>query len=310
MGRVKLKIKRLENNSGRQVTYSKRRSGILKKAKELSILCDIDLILLMFSPTGKPTICIGERSNIEEVIAKYAQLTPQERAKRKLESLEALKKTFKKLDHDENFAKQHLIGLQCAAAQFQTDMQLPLGLTGEPGPSSWFQNGGADGQQAMMLPDDSSQLHQRDIAGCSTITSLQGYPGYFSMTKQETDTGGGSEHGQAAVHQPPPPPPDFSQAECLTSLHLGAQFPDAPCFDHPSLFNDRMFRPDAVELHDGGAGMDFVGGGHFDLPRPGDEASFQNWASAAACGAAMFDHHHQQEQHHQQPQSSSAQVSA
>lgn len=61
MGRVKLKIKRLENNSGRQVTYSKRRSGILKKAKELSILCDIDLILIMFSPTDKPTICIGDR---------------------------------------------------------------------------------------------------------------------------------------------------------------------------------------------------------------------------------------------------------
>lgn len=61
MGRVKLKIKRLENNSGRQVTYSKRRSGILKKAKELSILCDIDLMLIMFSPTDKPTICIGDR---------------------------------------------------------------------------------------------------------------------------------------------------------------------------------------------------------------------------------------------------------
>jgi hypothetical protein len=103
----------------------------------------------------------------------------------------------------ENFAKQHLIGLQCATAQvkdsasdllqclleykkffrhiselfqvrisdndvaaynffqFQTDMQLPLGLTGDPGPSSWFQNAGADGQQTMMLPDDSSLLHQR-----------------------------------------------------------------------------------------------------------------------------------------------------
>ncbi|OVA12187.1 Transcription factor [Macleaya cordata] len=102
MGRVKLKIKRLENTSGRQVTYSKRRAGILKKARELSILCDIDIALLMFSPTGKPTLCLGERSNIEEVIAKFAQLTPQERAKRKLESLEALKKTFKKLDHDVN----------------------------------------------------------------------------------------------------------------------------------------------------------------------------------------------------------------
>ncbi|XP_010258315.1 PREDICTED: agamous-like MADS-box protein AGL65 isoform X2 [Nelumbo nucifera] len=102
MGRVKLKIKRLENTSGRQITYSKRRTGILKKARELSILCDIDIALLMFSPSGKPTLCLGERSNIEEVIAKFAQLTPQERAKRKLESLEALKKTFKKLDHEVN----------------------------------------------------------------------------------------------------------------------------------------------------------------------------------------------------------------
>ncbi|CAM8933901.1 unnamed protein product [Rhodiola kirilowii] len=100
MGRVKLKIKRLESTSSRQVTYSKRRSGILKKAKELSILCDIDILLLMFSPSGRPTIFHGNRSSIEEVIAKFAQLTPQERAKRKLESLEALKKTFKKLDHD------------------------------------------------------------------------------------------------------------------------------------------------------------------------------------------------------------------
>ncbi|KAK8618149.1 hypothetical protein V6N13_116019 [Hibiscus sabdariffa] len=102
MGRVKLKIKRLESYSNRQVTYSKRRTGILKKAKELSILCDIHIILLMFSPTGKPTLFHGARSNIEEVIAKFAQLRPQERAKRKLESLEALKKTFMKLDHDLN----------------------------------------------------------------------------------------------------------------------------------------------------------------------------------------------------------------
>ncbi|KAL6908090.1 hypothetical protein ACP4OV_002260 [Aristida adscensionis] len=372
MGRVKLKIKRLENGSGRQVTYSKRRSGILKKAKELSILCDIDLILLMFSPNGKPTICVGDKSNIEEVIAKYAQLSPQERAKRKLESLEALKKTFKKLDHDvniqdflgsggqtveelsshlgslqcqmadvqkrlsywsepekvenidhirameqslkeslnrirmhkENFAKQHLIGLQCAAAQFQNEMQMPLGLPGDPNALSWFHNGGVDEKQPIMLPEDPTMLHQRDI-GCSTSTSLQSYPGYFSMSKQSTDTGGGSEHGQPAVQQPQAP--EFGQAECLTSLHLGAQFPFPP-FDHTSLLNERMFRPDAVELQDAGAGIDFGGGGGgggggaFDLPRPGDEASFQNWASAA-CGAAMFDHHQQQHHHQQQPPS-------
>ncbi|KAF5937861.1 hypothetical protein HYC85_025367 [Camellia sinensis] len=97
MGRVKLKIKRLESTSNQQVTYSRRRNGILKKAKELSILCDIDIVLLMFSPTRKATLFRGECSNIEEVITKFAQLTPQERTKRS-----ALKKTFKKLDHDVN----------------------------------------------------------------------------------------------------------------------------------------------------------------------------------------------------------------
>ncbi|KAJ8441355.1 hypothetical protein Cgig2_024867 [Carnegiea gigantea] len=120
MGRVKLEIKRLENSSNRQSTYSKRKHGILKKAHELSVLCDVDLVLIMFSPGGKPAVCCGKHS-IEEVIAKFNQLPPQERAKRKLEGLEvsllflhvpiidissrdtiALKKTFKKLDHDVN----------------------------------------------------------------------------------------------------------------------------------------------------------------------------------------------------------------
>ncbi|XP_022732929.1 agamous-like MADS-box protein AGL30 isoform X1 [Durio zibethinus] len=102
MGRVKLKIKKLENTNGRQATYAKRKHGIMKKANELSILCDVEIILLMFSPTNKPSLCIGKGSSIEEIIEKFAQLTPQERVKRKLESLEALKKTFKKLDHDVN----------------------------------------------------------------------------------------------------------------------------------------------------------------------------------------------------------------
>ncbi|XP_010415605.1 PREDICTED: agamous-like MADS-box protein AGL30 isoform X2 [Camelina sativa] len=107
MGRVKLKIMKLRNMNARQSTYAKRKHGIMKKAKELSILCDIDVVLLMFSPTGKASLCLGKNS-IGEVIAKFAQLTPQERAKRsiclrlnrKLENLEALKKMFFKLDHD------------------------------------------------------------------------------------------------------------------------------------------------------------------------------------------------------------------
>ncbi|XP_056683398.1 agamous-like MADS-box protein AGL30 isoform X2 [Spinacia oleracea] len=102
MGKVKLDIKKLENASSRQATYSKRKHGILKKAQELSILCDIDLALVMFSPGGKPSLCCGKHS-IEEIIARLNQLPPQERTKRKLEGLEALKKAYKKKsEHDVN----------------------------------------------------------------------------------------------------------------------------------------------------------------------------------------------------------------
>nr|XP_027075722.1 agamous-like MADS-box protein AGL104 [Coffea arabica]XP_027076830.1 agamous-like MADS-box protein AGL104 [Coffea arabica] len=47
MGRVKLPISRIVNNTNRQVTFSKRRNGILKKAYELAVLCDIDIALFM-----------------------------------------------------------------------------------------------------------------------------------------------------------------------------------------------------------------------------------------------------------------------
>lgn len=52
---MKLEIKKIENPTNRQVTYSKRRNGLIKKAYELSVLCDIDIGLIMFSPSGKLT---------------------------------------------------------------------------------------------------------------------------------------------------------------------------------------------------------------------------------------------------------------
>nr|TKR68825.1 truncated transcription factor CAULIFLOWER D-like isoform X2 [Populus alba] len=52
-GRGKVELKRIENPTRRQVTFSKRRNGLLKKAFELSILCDAEVSLFIFSPTGK-----------------------------------------------------------------------------------------------------------------------------------------------------------------------------------------------------------------------------------------------------------------
>jgi MADS-box transcription factor len=53
MGRGRVQLKRIENKINRQVTFSKRRSGLLKKAHEISVLCDADVGLIVFSSKGK-----------------------------------------------------------------------------------------------------------------------------------------------------------------------------------------------------------------------------------------------------------------
>ncbi|KAI4328108.1 hypothetical protein L6164_020492 [Bauhinia variegata] len=53
MGRGKIVIQRIDNSTSRQVTFSKRRKGLIKKAKELAVLCDAEIGLMIFSSTGK-----------------------------------------------------------------------------------------------------------------------------------------------------------------------------------------------------------------------------------------------------------------
>lgn len=53
MARGKIQIKRIENATNRQVTYSKRRNGLFKKANELTVLCDAKVSIIMFSSSGK-----------------------------------------------------------------------------------------------------------------------------------------------------------------------------------------------------------------------------------------------------------------
>lgn len=53
MGRGRVVLQRIENKINRQVTFSKRRNGLLKKAYELSVLCDAEVCLIIFSSRGK-----------------------------------------------------------------------------------------------------------------------------------------------------------------------------------------------------------------------------------------------------------------
>ncbi|CAA0832197.1 MADS-box protein SOC1 [Striga hermonthica] len=73
MVRGKVQMKRIENASSRQVTFSKRRNGLLKKAYELSVLCDAEVALIIFSQKGR--LYEFASSNMQKTIEKYIELT-------------------------------------------------------------------------------------------------------------------------------------------------------------------------------------------------------------------------------------------
>ncbi|CAL1410538.1 unnamed protein product [Linum trigynum] len=54
MGRRKIEMKMVTDRSCRQVTFSKRRTGLFKKANELATLCAVQIAIIVFSPGGKP----------------------------------------------------------------------------------------------------------------------------------------------------------------------------------------------------------------------------------------------------------------
>ncbi|KAK6117748.1 hypothetical protein DH2020_048509 [Rehmannia glutinosa] len=76
MVRGKVQMRRIENATSRQVTFSKRRNGLLKKAYELSVLCDAEVALIIFSQKGR--LYEFSSSNMQKTIEKYLQRAREE----------------------------------------------------------------------------------------------------------------------------------------------------------------------------------------------------------------------------------------
>ncbi|XP_057464558.1 MADS-box protein SVP-like isoform X2 [Actinidia eriantha] len=69
MVRQRIQIKKIDNVTARQVTFSKRRRGLFKKAQELSTLCDAEIALIVFSATGR--LFEYSSSSMNEVIERH-----------------------------------------------------------------------------------------------------------------------------------------------------------------------------------------------------------------------------------------------
>ncbi|CAL5199716.1 unnamed protein product [Lathyrus oleraceus] len=70
-GRKKIEIKKLDKESNKQVTFSKRRQGLFKKASELCILCDVHASIIVFSGAHK-LFCFGH-PDTDAIIDSYVK---------------------------------------------------------------------------------------------------------------------------------------------------------------------------------------------------------------------------------------------
>ncbi|KAK0605610.1 hypothetical protein LWI29_028750 [Acer saccharum] len=68
MGRVKIQLKKIEEKRDRQISYFKRKDGLIKKAYELTTLCDVDVALIIFSSAGKLIIFDGKRRILKTLL--------------------------------------------------------------------------------------------------------------------------------------------------------------------------------------------------------------------------------------------------
>ncbi|KAJ2830427.1 Myocyte-specific enhancer factor 2C [Coemansia erecta] len=69
MGRKKIKIQTIKDERNRQVTFLKRKAGLLKKAYELSVLCDSEIAVIIFSSQNK--LVQYASTNMDKVLMRY-----------------------------------------------------------------------------------------------------------------------------------------------------------------------------------------------------------------------------------------------
>uniref|UniRef100_A0A0D3DVC8 MADS-box domain-containing protein n=2 Tax=Brassica oleracea var. oleracea TaxID=109376 RepID=A0A0D3DVC8_BRAOL len=95
MGRKKIDLKTIECPKERSSKYSKRKKGLLKKAEEMAVLCDSDIILLVFSPTSKPNLFYPHYRPLSRILEKLSNMSEYEREERRAYTKKTLVKLLK-----------------------------------------------------------------------------------------------------------------------------------------------------------------------------------------------------------------------
>ncbi|KAA8546451.1 hypothetical protein F0562_002810 [Nyssa sinensis] len=128
MGRGKIEIKRIENQSNRQVTYSKRRNGIMKKAKEITVLCDAHVSLVIFASSGKMHEYCSPSTNLIDILDRYHKQSGKRLWDAKHENLSNELDRIKKENDSMQIELRHLKGEDITSLHYKELMAIEEAL--------------------------------------------------------------------------------------------------------------------------------------------------------------------------------------
>ncbi|XP_033824404.1 myocyte enhancer factor 2aa isoform X1 [Periophthalmus magnuspinnatus] len=89
MGRKKIQITRIMDERNRQVTFTKRKFGLMKKAYELSVLCDCEIALIIFNSSNK--LFQYASTDMDKVLLKYTEYNEPHESRTNADIVEKLR---------------------------------------------------------------------------------------------------------------------------------------------------------------------------------------------------------------------------
>ncbi|XP_051684070.1 myocyte-specific enhancer factor 2B isoform X2 [Oryctolagus cuniculus] len=96
MGRKKIQISRILDQRNRQVTFTKRKFGLMKKAYELSVLCDCEIALIIFNSANR--LFQYASTDMDRVLLKYTEYSEPHESRTNSDILETLRRRGVGLD--------------------------------------------------------------------------------------------------------------------------------------------------------------------------------------------------------------------
>ncbi|XP_067356782.1 myocyte enhancer factor 2aa isoform X7 [Channa argus] len=166
MGRKKIQITRIMDERNRQVTFTKRKFGLMKKAYELSVLCDCEIALIIFNSSNK--LFQYASTDMDKVLLKYTEYNEPHESRTNSDIVEALNKKehrgcdspdpdasyvltphteekYKKINEEfDNMMRNHKIPTALPQQNFSMHVAVPVS-----NPNAMYPPGGTLGSQAL-----------------------------------------------------------------------------------------------------------------------------------------------------------------